>query len=62
MGVALPIVIAPDDRRELESWSRGRSAPHRLILRARIVLRATEGRPNQEIADELGTRHNTVGL
>lgn len=62
MRVALPIVLAPDERRELESWSRGRSTPHRLILRARIVLRAAEGRPNQEIADDLHTRPNTVGL
>jgi transposase len=62
MRVALPLVLTPEERTELESWSRGRSTPHRLVLRARIVLRASEGRKNQEIAEELDTRPNTVGL
>ena len=34
----------------------------RLVLRARIVLAATEGRENKEIAAELGTLRKTVGL
>lgn len=62
MRCAPPIVLAPEERIELESWSRGRSTPHRLVLRAQIILQASEGRENQTIADSLGTRPNTVGL
>ncbi len=62
MRVAPPVILTPEERSELESWSRGRSTPHRLVLRAQIVLRAAEGTENQQIATELGTRPNTVGL
>ena len=62
MRVASPIALLPEERSELESWARGRSTPHRLVLRARIVLRAAQGHRNQEIAEELDTRPNTVGL
>jgi transposase len=60
--VATPITLTSTERSELESWARGRSTPHRLVLRAQIVLRAAEGRQNQQIAEELETRPNTVGL
>ena len=62
MRVAPPVELAPGERTQLETWSRGRSTPLRLVLRARIVLRAAEGKENQEIAEELATRPNTVGL
>ncbi|MGI0130425.1 MAG: IS630 family transposase [Thermoplasmata archaeon] len=62
MRVAPPIELSPDEQSQLETWSRGRSTPQRLVLRARIVLRAAKGKENQEIADELVTRPNTVGL
>ena len=62
MRVAPPVDLSPVERAQLETWSRGRSTPQRLVLRAQIVLRAAEGRENQEIADELKTRPNTVGL
>lgn len=62
MRVAIPITLTSTERSELESWARGRSTPHRLVLRAQIVLRAAEGRRNQQIAEKLDTRPNTVGL
>ena len=62
MRVAPSITLSADERSQLETWSRGRSTPQRLVLRARIVLRAADGRDNQEIAEELQTRPNTVGL
>lgn len=34
--------------------------PARLVVRARIVLRAAEGKQNVEIADELGVIRDTV--
>jgi transposase len=61
MRVAPLIVLAPEERVELEQWSRGRSAEQRQVLRSKIVLRAAEGRTNNQIAEELGTNSNTVG-
>ncbi|EQD62104.1 tISRso5 ISRSO5-transposase protein [mine drainage metagenome] len=62
MRVAPPIVLTPEERSELESWARGRSTPHRLVLRAQIVLRASRGEENLDIAEGLHTRPNTVSL
>ena len=49
------------ERQTLERWSRGRSTPARLVLRAKIVLRAAAGAPNKDIAAELGIEELTVG-
>jgi transposase len=54
MRRAQPIVLDPDQRRLLEQQSRARSLPARLVERARIALRAAEGRQDKEIAAELG--------
>jgi transposase len=45
----------------LQRWSRGRSTPARLVRRAQIVLRAAEGQPNTEIAQDLGVERTIVG-
>lgn len=50
------------ERLTVERWSRGHSTPARLVLRSQIVLRAAEGRENQDIAEELGVSRPTVGL
>lgn len=60
MRVAKIIVLTDADRKTLTKWSRGRSTPARLVLRAKIVLAAAEGRENQEIAAELGCTRRTV--
>ncbi len=60
--VAPPVVLGENDRTALEQWARGRSTPHRLILRARILLRAAEGQRSLDIARELHTQPNTVAL
>jgi transposase len=62
MRVAPPIFLAPEERRQLEQWSRGRSTEQRLVLRSQIVLRASEGKNNKTIVEELGTNPVTVGL
>ena len=62
MRLAPPVLLTPPERSQLENWARGRSTPHRLVLRARIVLRASEGMENYQIAEELRTRPNTVSL
>jgi transposase len=57
-----PYVICLSDagRAELESLSRRATAPHRMVLRARIVLLAAGGTPNCEIARRLGTCQDTA--
>lgn len=62
MRVAPSVVLTADERKILESWSRGRSVPARCVLRAKIILAAAEGRMNQDIAAELGTMQKTVSL
>jgi transposase len=54
MRVAPTISLSPEERKELEQTSRARSLPARLVERARVVLRAADGRLDKEIAAELG--------
>lgn len=62
MRIAPAIVLSEEEREQLETWSHGRSTPHRLVLRSHIVLRAAEGMQNKEIATALGTEPDTVSL
>lgn len=61
MRVALPIVLSEGERGRLLTWSRGRSVPHRLVLRSRAVLLASEGLENKEIAERLHVSEPFVG-
>ena len=61
MRIARPIVLNPDQKQLLEQVSRARSLPARQVERARIVLRAAEGRQNKEIAAELGITQEKAG-
>ena len=62
MRVATEIKLTDPDRMTLTRWSRGRSTPSRLVLRAKIVLLSAEGQMNKDIARELGTLRKTVAL
>ena len=62
MRVASAVMLAEAERETLERWSRGRSTPARLVLRAQIVLSAAAGARNEEIARQVGTSCPTVGL
>lgn len=62
MRIAPLITLTKTDRQTLHRWSRGRSTPARLVLRARIVLAAAEGTQNKLIAQELGTNRPLVNL
>ena len=62
MRVAPSRSLTSDERQRLESWARGRSPPHRLVLRVQIVLRAADGAANKQIAEELGTQRNACAL
>ncbi len=61
MRAAPRIEVPEGDREKLERWSSSRSVPVRLRERSRIVLTASEGMTNKEIAAELGAEVNKVG-
>ena len=60
MRRAIAIQMSDSERTTLQTWARGRKTPARLVLRAKIVLAAAEGRENQEIATACGTDPHTV--
>jgi hypothetical protein len=62
MRVAVSITLSDEERATLERWARGRSVEARLVLRAKIVLAAAEGRQSKEIAVQLATLAKTVAL
>ncbi len=57
-----PYHIEPTDeqRAVLEKWARTRTAPHWEVLRAKIVLLASEALENKEIARRMDTTPQTV--
>jgi transposase len=61
MRVAPKVIVRDKDRQTLERWARGRSAPVRLMQRAKIVLLAAEGQENKGIAAVLGVTRQLVG-
>jgi len=61
LRIAPHVTITDEQRKTLEQWSRGRSTPSRLVLRARIVLDAAAGVANNVIAEKHGTDRLLVG-
>lgn len=51
---AVEIALSDAEREQLESWARRRKSAQALAQRSRIVLAAARGKPNTEIAAELG--------
>lgn len=56
----LPLGLFDHERRVLRGWLRKRTASQALALRSRIVLACAEGRPNAQVADDLGISRETV--
>ncbi|WP_435610493.1 IS630 family transposase [Streptomyces sp. C10-9-1] len=56
----LPLELSDRERGVLRGWLRKRTAGQALVLRARIVLACAEGRPNAQVAQELGISRETV--
>lgn len=54
------IDLTDEERRELEGQARAYSSPYRDVIRAKIVLMAAEGVPNEEIASRLDTPRQVV--
>ena len=50
MRIAPPVVLTSEQRAKLETYARGRSAQARVVLRARIVLLADEGKQDLKIS------------
>jgi hypothetical protein len=50
MRIAPPVVLTSEQRAKPEAFARGRGAPARVVLRARIVLLAGEGKQDLKIA------------
>src|SRR5437867_7142050 len=57
---ASPLAIRPRQRKALQHILRSRKAQQRVVLRARIVLGAAEGKANRSIARELNVSRPTV--
>ena len=60
MSVAAPLVLREGDRSRLEGLTRSSAIRAGLAQRARIVLLASQGLPNAEIARRTGTSRPTV--
>jgi transposase-like protein len=54
------ISLRVSERRALKRVARSQAAPHRQVVRARIVLDAAAGLPNALIARRVGVAPNTV--
>jgi len=50
MRIALQVILNGEQRAKLEAYARGRRTPARVVLRARIVLLAAEGKQGFRIA------------
>jgi transposase len=55
MRVAPAIELTDEERKTLMKYSRGRNTPAKVVLRAKVILRAADGRLNKEIAEEFDT-------
>jgi transposase len=58
---AMPIVLTPEERTAIQRWVRSRRTPQGLAQRARIVLEAAAGQPNEAIAQRWHLNLHTVG-
>ena len=57
-----PVPLTDEEIRSLRRWIGDRKTPSRVRLRARILLGASAGRPNREIARTLGVDPATVSF
>ena len=53
------LVMATQDRRLLETWTRAHNAPQRVVMRCHVVLLAADGLANNAIAKALGISRPT---
>jgi transposase len=59
---SLPVVLSEPEVTRLEQWIRAGSTPQQVVLRARIICKASQGQSDQRIARELKVQRRTVAL
>src|SRR5512144_1969648 len=59
---SLPVVLSESESLRLEQWVRAGSTPQQVVLRARIILRASQGQSDQQIAAEMQLQRRTAAL
>ena len=62
MNRAEQIKLSEEEKKTVDRWAKGKSIPHRLVERARIIQMAASGMFNHDIARELGISRPTVQL
>lgn len=55
------LILSGEERAQVQALATSRSLPHGLVVRAQIVLRASEGMSNKAIGHALGLSSSTVG-
>ena len=60
MRRAVCITLSKDERATLTKWGRSRTAPARLVSRAKMILLAAKGLENRAIGEEVGVHRVTV--
>lgn len=55
-------MLSPSEKETLQSWANGRSLPHRLVERSRIILLAADGVFSHDIAKRVRVSRPTVQL
>src|SRR3974377_1497708 len=60
MRIAPPVVIDSSQKAVVERWARSRCLPARQVERAKVVLLASEGKTDLEIAGALGIGNHKV--
>lgn len=60
--VASAVVLSEADRSQLEIWVRAQFTPQQVALRSRILLLASAGKQDLEIASELNVNRHTPAL
>lgn len=59
---ATRIILSPEERAVVDEWTRSRTMPHRVVLRAKIIHMASNGMESQDIAKHLDVSRPTVQL
>jgi len=54
------IELTPEEAAELRRWARSLTLEHRKVVRAKMILLASEGFSNDQIAHRLATRREVV--
>jgi transposase len=59
---SLPVTLSEPQITRLEQWLRAGSTPQQVVLRAKIILRASRGHSDQQIAREFKLQRRTAAL